>query len=181
MVALLQAHPAENKLVVRAQRGDMTAFERLYRENVGRIYALCLRLEGKAEQAEERTQDVFVRAWERLETYRGESAFSTWLHQLAVNVVRGAWRTEQRRRNRVVTVDIDTLENRVGEQASWDKSIDLERAIAQLPPGARRVFVLHDVEGYQHGEIAAFMGLSPGTCKAQLHRARQLLRKALER
>jgi RNA polymerase sigma-70 factor, ECF subfamily len=181
MVALPQVHSAENQLVVRAQRGDMTAFEGLYRENVGRVYALCLRLEGKAERAEERTQDVFVRAWERLETFRGESAFSTWLHQLAVNVVRGEWRTEQRRRNRVEAIDTETLEDRVGEQASLDEGIDLESAIAQLPPGARRVFTLHDVEGYQHDEIAEFMGVSPGTCKAQLHRARQLLRKALER
>ena len=179
MIAQSQSHTQTQ--ISRAQQGDTAAFEQLYRTHVGRIYALCLRLEGNPQQAEEKTQDVFVRAWEKLESFRGESAFSTWLHQLAVNVVLGGWRTEQRRRQRIVNTDNAILEKQAEKQLLLDEGIDFERALALLPPNARKVFVLHQIEGYKHEEIAACMGLSPGTCKAQLHRARQLLRKAFER
>jgi RNA polymerase sigma-70 factor (ECF subfamily) len=168
-------------LVARAQAGDQTAFRELYRQHAGRVYALCLRLTGDGRDAEERTQDVFVRLWDKLGSFRGESAFSSWLHRLAVNVVLNERRTTSRREQRVMPVeDPDTV---VGGQhaAPLHLSIDLERAIAQLPDGAREVFVLYDIEGYGHGEIAQLVGIAEGTSKAQLFRARRLLREKLER
>lgn len=164
--------------VRRAQAGDESAFEALYREHVGRVYAICLRMSADARRAEELTQDAFVRAWERLGSFRGESAFSSWLYRIAVNVVLGAWRAEKRRVRRQ-----DAAAQREGSPAGQRNPgtrLDLERAIAELPPGARRIFVLHDVEGYRHDEIARLTGLAPGTSKAQLHRARRLLREALD-
>ncbi len=169
------------QLVSRAQNGDQAAFEALYRENVGRIYALCLRLSGDAVRADELTQDVFVRAWEKLDSYRGESAFSTWLHRLAVNLMLEKRRSARRRSERVMLTDDPSLLDGAGRPPAPEVGIDLERVIASLPEGARTVFVLYDVEGYQHDEIAELMGLAPGTSKAQLHRARRLLREALLR
>ena len=164
-----------------ARNGDDLAFERLYRQHVGRIYALALRLSGDAADAESLTQDVFVRVWERLASFRGESAFATWLHRLAVNVIlsdrRSAWR-----RGRRVTATGDLIELEVAAPAPPPgMRLDLDDAIAALPPGARTVFVLHDVEGYEHAEIAALSGIAVGTSKAQLFRARRLLRTALDR
>jgi RNA polymerase sigma-70 factor (ECF subfamily) len=167
--------------VRRAQAGDADAFAALYRAHAGRIHALCLRLEADPAAAEERTQDVFVRAWNRLPSFRHESAFGTWLHRLAVNVVlahrRAAWRRDLR-----VTV-VEEPEMLESARSTLDPGIrlDLEAAMAQLPPGARAVFVLHDVEGYAHAEIADMTGIAEGTSKAQLFRARRLLRKALDR
>jgi RNA polymerase sigma-70 factor, ECF subfamily len=172
-------------LIARARAGDGSAFETLYRAHVGRVYALCLRLEADAERAAELTQDVFVRAWQRLATYRGDAAFGTWLHRLAVNVVVSERRSAWRRGLRLVPdgADVDEVAEpdwRSGSEGRLD-AIDLDRAIARLPPGARAVFVLHDVEGYQHAEIAQLAGIAEGTSKAQLFRARRLLREALER
>ncbi len=172
---------AADPLVAEACRGDERAFERLYRAHVGRIHALTLRLSDDPRHAEELTQDVFVRAWERLATFRGESAFGTWLHRLAVNVVlsdrRSAWRRVRR-----VTPAGDLLEmDAEYRMPAPGLRLDLDAAIAGLPPGARTVFVLHDIEGYEHGEIAALTGIATGTSKAQLFRARRLLREALDR
>ena len=168
-------------LVARAQAGDQTAFRELYRQHAGRVYALCLRLTGDGRDAEERTQDVFVRLWDKLRSFRGDSAFSSWLHRLAVNVVLNERRTTGRREQRVMSAeDPDTV---AGAQhaAPLHLNIDLERAIAELPDGAREVFVLYDIEGYGHGEIAQLVGIAEGTSKAQLFRARRLLREKLER
>jgi RNA polymerase sigma-70 factor, ECF subfamily len=167
--------------VQRAQQGDVAAFETLYRDNVDRVFALCLRMTGDGGRAEELTQDVFVRAWEKLPTFEGKSAFSTWLHRLAVNVVLGSRRAEGIRIGKVFSTDDLTAYETPGRMPEPGHAMDLERAIAQLPPGARAVFVLPDVEGYKHEEIAELHGLAVGTCKAQLHRARRLLREALER
>jgi RNA polymerase sigma-70 factor (ECF subfamily) len=170
-------------LVRQAQQGDQVAFQALYREHVGRVYALCLRLTADAREAEEFTQDAFVRAWERLASFRGESAFSSWLYRLTVNVVFLSRRATRRRALRVVSAaDPAALETR-GLEATPPAGlgIDLERAVAALPPGAREVFVLHDVEGYRHAEIAELTGIAVGTSKAQLFRARRLLREMLER
>ena len=166
--------------VRRAQQGDTAAFEQIYRANVGRIHALCLRLCGDPVRAEELTQDVFVRAWEKLALFRGESSFGTWLHRLAVNVVLNQLKSDGRQRKRVVDDDgaVDVLPAR---PTTPGDRMDLEKAIAGLPPGARRVFVLHDVEGYRHEEIAEQLGITSGGSKAQLHRARLLLREALQR
>ena len=176
----LRVDAGQSELVRRAQTGDTDAFGRLYRLHVGRVYALCLRIEGDAARADELTQDAFVRAWERLPGFRGESAFGTWLHRLAVNVVladrRAAWRRDRR-----VTLDEEPVALARAPVADPGLTLDLEAAIGGLPPGARTVFVLHDMEGYQHAEIATMTGIAEGTSKAQLFRARRLLREALGR
>ncbi len=164
--------------VERAQDGDLGAFEELYRLHRGRVYALCLRMSGDAGEAEELTQDAFVRAWEKLDGFRGASAFSSWLHRLTVNVVLGRWRARGRHRERVVSIHDAGLEDPQHDPKPR-LALDLESAIAGLPAGARTVFVLHDVEGYRHRDIAELTGLAVGTSKTQLHRARKLLRKAL--
>jgi RNA polymerase sigma-70 factor (ECF subfamily) len=168
-------------IVRRAQAGDTVAFEQLYRQNVGRVYAVCLRIVANTARAEELAQDVFVRAWEMLAGFRGESAFSSWLHRVAVNVVLVDLRSQRRREARVkATDDLDQYDAPDGN-ISISAGIDLEDAIKALPAGARAVFVLHDIEGYKHEEIAEQMGVAVGTCKAQLHRARNLLKEVLER
>ncbi len=166
--------------VARAAAGDRRAFERLYREHADRVYSLCVRMCGDRPMAEELVQDVFVRAWEKLTLFRGDSSFGTWLHRLAVNVVLNARKGDGRRRSRIdeSVEDLETLphaSDHVGER------LDLQDAIALLPPGARRVFVLHDVQGYRHEDIAELLGITSGGSKAQLHRARLLLREALSR
>ena len=163
-----------------AARGDRRAFERLYHANVDRVYSVCVRMTGDRATAEELTQDVFVRAWEKLALFRGESAFSTWLHRLAVNVVLTARKSAGRRTAHAGGGD-DVIDATPGRPLATGDRMDLEAAIAQLPPGARRVFVLHDVEGYKHEEIAEQLGVTAGGSKAQLHRARMLLREALQR
>jgi RNA polymerase sigma-70 factor (ECF subfamily) len=166
----------------RAQSGDVDAFESLYRENAGRIYALCLRLEvGDTTDATELMQDVFVRAWRRLSTFRGDCAFSSWLHRLAVNTMLENARSDRRRIARVLPMDDTSRLEGAARSTGVDLRMDMENAIASLPKGARLAFVLHDVEGYQHQEIAEQLGVSVGTIKAQLHRARRLLRERLER
>lgn len=168
--------------VAAAASGDRDAFERLYRRNVNRIYSLCVRMCGDRMKAEELTQDVFVRAWEKLELFKGESLFSTWLHRLAVNVVLNARKTDGRHDARI---EDDSDGEMVGRLTAMPHApgdrMDLDAAIAKLPPGARRVFTLHDVEGYKHEEIAEQLGVTTGATKAQLHRARMLLREALTR
>jgi RNA polymerase sigma-70 factor (ECF subfamily) len=168
--------------VALAAAGDRQAFERLYRTHANRVYSICARMTGSRVQGEELTQDVFVRTWEKLPQFRGESAFSTWLHRLAVNVVLNARKIEGKHASRTDDGEVD--------DERWDEAaraplhierMDLAEAIAKLPAGARRVFVLHDVEGYKHEEIAEMMGITSGGSKAQLHRARLLLREALER
>jgi RNA polymerase sigma-70 factor (ECF subfamily) len=171
---------AEWRLVQQAQSGDLQAFERLYRENERRVFALCLRLSSNPGLAEELTQEVFIRAWKKLGSFRGESAFSSWLFPLTVNVARSERRSRMRRLARVFpTDDVAALEP-TPRPPTPETGFDLEMAMATLPPGARAVFVLHDVEGRTHEEIASLLGLASGTSKAQLHRARKLLRKALE-
>jgi RNA polymerase sigma-70 factor, ECF subfamily len=165
--------------VALAAAGDQRAFERLYRLHVARIHSLARRMAGSETDADELTQDIFVRVWERLGSYRGEAAFGTWLHRLAVNAILNWRRTEVGERKRIdESVDADLTE---GRKSREPERLDLEGAIERLPPGARQVFVLHDVEGFKHEEIAAMMGVTPGTSKAQLHRARMLLRGHLER
>lgn len=165
-------------VVARAQRGDLGAFETLYRENAGRVYSVCLRMLADPIRAEEATQDAFVRAWERLEKFEGRSSFPTWLHRIAVNLVLDRKRSEKRRGP---MEDVQQMEIAERPRVGPERTIDLERAIADLPPGARTAFVLHDVEGYRHREIAEMTGTAEGTWKAQLHRARRLLREAMQR
>jgi len=170
--------------VARAASGDRHAFEHVYRTHLNHVYSLCVRMTGDRTRAEELTQDVFVRAWEKLPTFRGESAFSTWLHRLTVNVVLNERRVDGRERARTVSSDDDDESAPPAgatTQPMHAEKMDLERAIARLPRGARKVFVLHDVEGFTHEEIGSMLGVTAGGCKAQLHRARLLLREALKR
>ena len=172
----------DDGLVERARRGNVDAFEQLYRLHAGRVYALCLRLAADPVVARELTQDTFVKAWEALPRFRADASLTTWLHRIAVNALLERRRGEKRRSARVsLADDEDAAEMIVGVVAAPDvaTAIDLERAVGALPPGVRRAFVLHDVEGYTHEEIAAMTGLAAGTLRAQLHRARQLLMRAL--
>jgi len=166
-------------LVGRARDGDFTAYERLYHRHVGGIYALCLRMTADPAGAEDLTQQAFIRGWERLDTFRGESEFAAWLRRIAVNVVLSDRRSRGRRFEQAVD-DPEALETpqRTASPASIG-AIDLDRAIAGLPQRAREVFVLHDVEGYRHAEIAKLLEIAVGTSKTQLHRARRLLREVL--
>lgn len=167
-------------LVRRAQQGDVGAFEALYRLHAPATYALCRRMHGDEHEARELLQDVFVRAWERLPSFRGESALATWLHRLAVNVVLERLRGERRQRSRHTEASSDDAFG-ASRQSDVETRLDLESAIATLAPGARQVFVLHDVYGYAHDEIAALIGIAPATARVQLWRARRALMRILER
>ena len=174
------ARDAETADVALAASGDGRAFERLYRAHVARVHSLVRRMIGP-DHADDVTQDVFVRAWSKLSTFRAEAAFGTWLHRLAVNVIlarRTTLGTERARYDETPGA-LELAPSRPG--APLELSLDFEEAIARLPEGARRVFVLHDVEGYPHEEIAALLGIVPGTSKSQLHHARMALRRHLER
>lgn len=172
-----QAEEQTISLVARAQAGDRSAFADLYRDNYRRVYALCVRLAGDHHMAEEFTQEAFIRAWRQLHTYRSEARFSTWLHRVAVNVVLAEQRKTGWRINRLFSGE-DAIPDMPGQELSVD-SRDLERAIARLPQRARQVFVLVDVEGYTHEETGQALGIAVGTSKAQLFRARELLRGML--
>jgi RNA polymerase sigma-70 factor (ECF subfamily) len=161
--------------VADAAAGDVHAFEALYRLHVPKVHGLVRRMTA-GQDADELTQDVFVRAWQKLATFRGGSSFGTWLHRLAVNVVIERFRTDAVRRKRLVEGDA-LFEQIPARQRSGDMVMDFETALATLPDGARRIFVLHDVQGYKHREIAVLLGISAGTSKAQLHRARMMLRR----
>ena len=163
--------------VALAAGGDTSAFERLYHAHVGRIHNLARRMLGTHE-ADEVTQDIFVRTWQKLGQFRGESAFSTWLHRLAVNVVIERRRSFAIQRERMAD-DPAALDSVTVGPARADLTVDFEQAMEQLPDGAREIFVLHDVEGYKHREIAVMLGIATGTSKRQLHRARMLMRRHL--
>lgn len=169
----------EADLIRRARDRDQQAFAELYRRHVGRVHALCRRMAADIPRAEELTQTVFVKVWEKLGLFRGESAFASWLHRLTVNTVLTEFRTTRRREARVFGVEDPAVLETPPSRPAPGLRLDLEQAIAALPPRARVVFVLHDVEGYTHEEIARLLELETGTSKAQLHRARQLLQEAL--
>src|SRR5688572_20861832 len=172
----------ERALVGAAARGEVTAFEALYRRHVGRIHGVISRLVGgHGSRADDLTQDAFVRAWQALPAFRFESAFSTWLHRLAVNTALMDLRSRKSRPQDDGDEDaFDLLGSTDSAGHTTALSMDLERAVASLPPRARAVLVLYDVEGWQHEEIAAQLGMAVGSSKAQLHRARNLLRTRLE-
>jgi RNA polymerase sigma-70 factor, ECF subfamily len=170
----------ETDLVRRAQARDMQAFERLYRVHVSRVHAICLRMTANLTRAEELTQKTFLTAWEKMPFFRGESAFSSWLHRVAVNAVLADFRAEQRRTQHVFTTEDPAIFETAPRSPVVGIKLDLDEAIAALPPQARAVFVLHDVEGWRHHEIARELGVASGTSKAQLHRARKLLQEALQ-
>jgi RNA polymerase sigma-70 factor (ECF subfamily) len=170
----------ETDVVRRAQARDVHAFEQLYRTHSSRVYAICLRMTANVTRAEELTQKTFLTTWEKLPHFRGDSAFSSWLHRVAVNTVLADLRAQTRRTRLVFTTDDPTVFEVPARLAVVGVRLDLEQAIAELPPQARAVFVMHDVEGWQHAEIARALGVATGTSKAQLHRARKLLQEALQ-
>ena len=180
----------ESALAQRAAEGDVQAFEELYRRSAGRVFALCLRMSRDRERARELAHDAFVRAWEKLSTFRGEAAFTTWMHRLTVNLVLERQRSERRRAaHEVSNTDRDAETGTGGAtegrpmlhlvRRDEGDRLDLEAAIRTLPTNARTVFVLHEVEGFRHEEIAESMGIAPGTVRAHLHRARRLLMEYL--
>lgn len=178
------APTADSADVALAAAGDRRAFERLYAAHVNRVFTLCTRMCGSRVRGEELTQDVFVRTWEKLPQFRGESAFSTWIHRIAVNIVLTDRKNEGRARQRMKEDEEDGGEDIFAPAATMPRDadrMDIAAAIKGLPPGARQIFVLHDVEGYKHEEIAELCGITAGGSKAQLHRARLLLREALTR
>jgi RNA polymerase sigma-70 factor, ECF subfamily len=165
-------------VVRRAQSGDVAAFETLYRAHAPGVYLLCRRMTRDEREARELTQDAFVRVWERLPSFRGESAIGTWLHRLAVNVVLNRFRSERRREAAPLSEDLPAPRT-AGSALGADDRIDLDAAISRLPEGARTVFVLHDMCGYSHDEIAELTGIAAGTARAQLWRARRALLSVL--
>ncbi len=173
-------HDAERRLVERAAAGDRLAFERLYRQHVGRVFATVKRLVGgQVARAEELTQDAFVRAWRKLPDFRHESAFGTWLYRLAVNTALMDLRSRSGAEDLEDELDAEVAAVLPAQASRTDVRIDLGRAVAALPPRARAVLVLHDVEGWRHEEIGIELGIAIGTSKATLHRARRLLRDGL--
>ena len=168
----------EAALVQRACTGDSRAFERLYREHAGRVYGLCLRMTRDVQLAEDCTQETFINAWRALPRFETRSSLSTWLHRIAVNVS-----LAKRRKASPVGPSLDDEEG-TGDALEWTLETpvevrEIEAAIDALPDGARDALVLHALYGYSHGEAAQMLGVAEGTCKAQLHRARKLLRERL--
>jgi RNA polymerase sigma-70 factor (ECF subfamily) len=180
--------PIEGGLIERAKQGDAYAFQALYDKHKRRVYSLCLRMTSNTAEAEDLTQEAFLQLFRKIGTFRGESAFSTWLHRLSVNVV-----LMHLRKKSLPVVSLEET-TQAGEEDTPKKdfgaedlalagSIDrlqLQRAVDDLPPGYRTIFVLHDVEGYEHNEIAAIVGCSIGNSKSQLHKARMKLRDLLK-
>ena len=165
--------------VRRAQAGDPTAFDALYAAHVERVFALCLRMTADERRAEELTQDVFVKAWRRVRTFRGDAAFSTWLHRVTVNTVLDDRKKRGRRPVQLSTVPDQALGATAGSTDPTGR-LQLERAIASLPERARMAIVLHGVEGYSYDEVARLMDVAIGTVKSHIHRARRLLIERLE-
>ena len=164
--------------VRQAQRSDARACEALYRMHIDKVYGLCLRMTGNVSEAEDCAQEAFIQAWNKLNKFRGDSAFATWLHRIAVNTVLGRIRKSKREQDRIQTV-ADTRPEPL-ETGDTGELRDLAEAIDRLPEGARHVFVLNAVYGYTHDEAAGMLGIAAGTSKAQLHRARRLLAQQLE-
>lgn len=177
------SHDEDSDLVGRAGRGDRAAFEKLYRRHRDRVYGLLWRLAGgDGALAEDLLQEAFVRAWQKLDSFRGESRFGTWLHRLSANVALSDRRIRLKRVQRETPLDEAAERTAMGDRdVRAGQQMDLERAIAALPERARTVLVLYDIEGYSHAEIAELTDMAVGSSKAQLHRARRLIREDLEK
>jgi len=165
--------------ISRAQQSDTRAFEGLYRMHIDKIYGLCLRMTGNVAEAEDCAQEAFIQAWNKLDRFRGDSVFATWLHRIAVNAVLGRMRKSKREHDRI-QLAADTAPAPASIADDGDLR-DLSDAVDRLPEGARHVFVLYAVYGYSHDEASKMLGIAPGTSKAQLHRARRLLTQQLEK
>ena len=164
--------------IARAQREDARAFESLYRLHIDKVYGLCLRMTGNVSEAEDCAQEAFIQAWNKLDKFRGDSAFSTWIHRIAVNSVLGRMRKSKREHDRIqIAAETGPAPVAMGDGGELR---DLSEAVDRLPEGARHVFVLYAVYGYSHEEAGNMLGIATGTSKAQLHRARRLLSQQLE-
>lgn len=163
-----------------AQGGELASFDALYEEHVGRVFALCLRMTADERRAEELTQDVFVKVWRRMETFRGESAFSTWLYRVTVNTVLDHQKVRGRRPAQLSAVPDEAYVSGGVGATDPGQRLELERALASLPERARSALVLHGIEGYSYEEVAEIMEVSLGTVKSHIHRARSLLKEELE-
>lgn len=166
----------EIHLVSLAKNNDYRAYEQLYRLHVGRVFALCTRLCNDRDMAEDLTQEAFVNAWKKLSSFRGDSAFGSWLYRIATNTSLSYLRKQTPFKN---SLDLEQIEEKGAEDETAEK-MALDKALGELPDGARAVFVLYSLEGYTHEEIGKMLGIASGSSKAQLHRARQLLRNKLE-
>jgi RNA polymerase sigma-70 factor (ECF subfamily) len=168
----------ERALIRQAQRSDTRAFEALYRLHIDKVYGICLRMTGNVSEAEDCAQEAFIQAWNKMDKFRGDSAFSTWLHRIAVNTVLGRIRKSKREQDRIQAVT-DTASPTVVTDDTGELR-DLSEAVDRLPRGARNVFVLHAIYGYSHDEAGEMLGIATGTSKAQLHRAKRLLAQQLK-
>ena len=178
MVVASQSVVSEEALWIRrAQKSDSRAFEQLYRMHIDKVYGLCLRMTGNVAEAEDCAQEAFIQAWNKLSKFRGDSAFSTWLHRIAVNSVLGRMRKSKREQDRIqIAAEIAPGPASIGDGGNLS---DLSDAVNRLPEGARNVFVLSGIYGYSHEEASNMLGIAVGTSKAQLHRARRLLSQQL--
>jgi RNA polymerase sigma-70 factor, ECF subfamily len=176
--------PTDFELAQKSAAGDTAAFEEIYHRHFRRVYALCLRMMGNPTEAEDMTQEVFLQLFNKIGMFRGDSAFTTWLHRMTVNQVLMHFRKRSTRSEKI-TDEGETPVQIVQGTANPNKMpvvdrIALERALQQLPPGYRTVFVLHDIEGYEHYEVADMLGIAEGTSKSQLHKARLKLRQLIK-
>lgn len=169
---LERAEASDPELIERAKQGDKSAFKQLYQRHHSRVYALCFRLTGQTSLAEEATQDSFVRLWQKLPQFRGESQFTTWLHSLTVNQALNSLKKHKTFWARFVAVETQ-------DESIKDEYEDLDKILLRLPERARIVFVLYALEGYKHEEVAQLIGIAAGTSKAQYHRAKKLLEEML--
>jgi RNA polymerase sigma-70 factor (ECF subfamily) len=183
VTALVEPHSTDFELAQRAAKGDMPAFEELYERHHRRVYALCLRMTQNVSEAEDLTQEAFIQLFRKIGSFRGDSAFTTWLHRLTVNQVLMHFRKRRVRLERTTQEGETPVQVVQGTENPNTmpvvSRIALDKAIAQLPVGYRTVFVLHDVEGHEHEEIARMLGCAVGTSKSQLHKARMKLRRLL--
>jgi len=180
---LIVKNPDEDfKLVEQALNGSNDAFKELFMKNVTRVHSLCLRISADVQMAEDLTQEVFIKAWEKLNTFKFESKFSTWLHSIAVNQFMMQLRSDKRNSEKIDEFSREKeIRNPADTKIQQDYRIDLQKAIDNLPGQARTVLVLHDIEGYKHNEISEMMNIQIGTSKAHLHRARKILKKELSK
>ena len=178
MVAATQTVVSEETVWIRrAKKADSRAFEKLYRMHIDKVYGLCLRMTGNVAEAEDCAQEAFIQAWNKLSKFRGESAFATWLHRIAVNAVLGRIRKSKREQDRIqIAAEISPGPASIGDSGNLR---DLSDAVDRLPVGARHVFILSGIYGYSHEETSNMLGIAVGTSKAQLHRARRLLSQQL--
>ena len=178
MVAAKQTVVSEEAVWIRrAKKSDSRAFEKLYRMHIDKVYGLCLRMTGNVAEAEDCTQEAFIQAWNKLSKFRGDSAFATWLHRIAVNAVLGRMRKSKREQDRIqIAAEFSPGPASIGDSGNLR---DLSDAVDRLPEGARHVFILSGVYGYSHEEASNMLGIAVGTSKAQLHRARRLLSQQL--